>query len=127
MTVGTGTQWLVDASGCVPRHLRSLTRLRALFAAVIEHHALTPVGDAQWHRFSGAAGVTGLQMLSESHLAVHTFPELRYAAFDLYSCRGGVAWPWADELGQRLGADAVRVRVVRRAAPARTTHVVMQR
>jgi len=32
-------------------------------------------------------GVTVLYMLSESHISVHTFPERKYVAFDIYTCR----------------------------------------
>jgi S-adenosylmethionine/arginine decarboxylase-like enzyme len=38
------------------------------------------------HRFT-PAGVTGLGLLAESHLAVHTWPEHGYAAVDLLTCR----------------------------------------
>ena len=33
-------------------------------------------------------GVTGVLMLAESHISVHTWPEYRYAAFDIFMCRG---------------------------------------
>ena len=32
-------------------------------------------------------GLTILYMLSESHISIHTFPEKRYLAFDIYTCR----------------------------------------
>lgn len=32
-------------------------------------------------------GLTLLYLLSESHISIHTFPERKYIAFDLYTCR----------------------------------------
>ena len=54
------------------------------------------VGEV-FHQFE-PAGVTGVVLLAESHLSVHTWPELRFAAVDVYVCdfnrenagRGGV-------------------------------------
>lgn len=40
---------------------------------------------AAFHQFP-AAGATGALVLAESHLAIHTWPELDSATFDLYVC-----------------------------------------
>jgi len=56
-----------------------------------------------------AGGITGVVVLSESHLAVHTFPERGFAAVNLYCCRPRAPWPWAQGLGDALGATEVLV------------------
>ena len=114
MRSSVGVEWIVDAHGCAPADLRSIRRLRAVFRAAIAHHDLHPIGPGVWHRFRGARGVTGVQMLSESHLACHTYPERAYAAFSLFSCRPAAAWNWARALRRSLGATRVTVRRVRR-------------
>lgn len=38
------------------------------------------------HHFTPNNGVTGVALLEESHISVHTWPELGYAAFDLFMC-----------------------------------------
>jgi len=113
----TGTQWIVDAHGCDPGSLRSSAALSALFARIVAEMGLHPVGEPVWHVFPGAGGITGLVILSESHLACHTFPERGYAAFDLYCCRPSPEWPWAERLGEALRATDVRVRFVTRGDP----------
>ncbi len=83
-----GQEWLVDASGCRPGSLRDAQQLAKLFHALVAALELTAVGPAQWHTFPGEGGVTGLQLLSESHLAIHTFPEHGFAALSRStSCR----------------------------------------
>lgn len=38
------------------------------------------------HTFSDGGGITGVALLAESHISVHTWPELGYAAFDAFMC-----------------------------------------
>ncbi len=38
------------------------------------------------HKFNEGGGVTGVALLAESHISVHTWPELNYAAFDVFMC-----------------------------------------
>lgn len=46
---------------------------------------LTVVGD-YFHQFGDGGGVTGVVVLAESHLSVHTWPEKRYVTVDVYVC-----------------------------------------
>ncbi len=111
-----GTECLVDASGCDPTALRDLARVRALLDRVVRELDLHPVGDPIWHAFDGEGGVTGMYLLSESHLTAHTYPEWGVATFNLYCCRPRDAWPWDEVLRAALGATAVSVRAVSRGA-----------
>ena len=111
-----GTEWIVDAHGCDAECLRSVSRLEALFARIIEELGLQPVSAPIWHQFPGAGGVTGVVLLSESHLSVHTFPESGFAAINLYCCRPREIWAWDTGLADALGAQVVRVRVEKRGA-----------
>ena len=38
------------------------------------------------HRFSANGGVSGVAVLAESHISIHTWPELDFAAFDIFMC-----------------------------------------
>ena len=117
--LGAGAEWVVEARGCDPARLRSVDVLRELFERVVRELSLHPVAEAQWHEFDGPGGVTGLLMLSESHLAVHTFPEHRSACLNLFCCRPRPAWDWAAGLRETLGAEDVDVRVLGRDSGAR--------
>jgi len=109
-----GTEWIVDAHGCDPSSLRSCAALGRLFARIVDELGLLPAGEPVWHVFPGEGGITGVLLLTESHLACHTFPERGFAAFDLYCCRPSQAWPWSERLAEALGAAEVRVRSVPR-------------
>lgn len=50
------------------------------------------VREVAFHKFS-PQGVSGVVIISESHLAVHTWPELGYAALDVFTC-GDRVDPW---------------------------------
>lgn len=110
VTIETGVEWLVDAHGCAPAALRSRETLSGLFDRIVAELGLRPAGEAVWHVFPGEGGVTGLLLLTESHLTCHTFPEHAYAGFNLYCCRPRAEWPWEERLREALSATRVSVR-----------------
>ncbi|HEX2059561.1 MAG TPA: S-adenosylmethionine decarboxylase, partial [Thermoanaerobaculia bacterium] len=99
---------------CREEALRDPLLLDRLFARVIDELALRPLHAPAWHVFPGPGGVTGFVMLTESHLACHTYPEHRTATFNLYCCRERPDWPWRERLAEMLGATDVRVRSLER-------------
>lgn len=115
----SGREWLVDAHGCAPGPLADVAALQGLFARMVAELGLRPVGPALWHKFPGPGGVTGLVLLAESHLTVHTFPEHGSLSLNLFCCRPRPEWDYALRLRELFGAEEVRVRAVERpyAAP----------
>jgi S-adenosylmethionine decarboxylase len=63
--------------------------LRALCLAAVNDAGLTPVGEL-FHHFNAPddrqSGITGVVLLAESHLAVHTWPEIGGVTIDAYVC-----------------------------------------
>lgn len=112
MTVGF--EWLIDAVDCDENALRDEEKLRAVFERVISDLKLKTIGQAAWHKFGGEGGVTGLVMLTESHLACHTYPEYRTATFNLYCCRERPEWNWTENLQEILGAKNVIITKIER-------------
>jgi S-adenosylmethionine decarboxylase len=105
-----GCEWVVEAHGCDPLALADMPTLRAIFAEIVNDLGLHPLGAATWHQFPEPGGITGLELLSESHLACHTFPEYASACFNLFCCRPRPEWDFASRLAHHLGAASVSVR-----------------
>jgi len=105
-----GIEWIVEAHGCSPDSLRELAALRALFDEIIRELDLRPIGETNWHQFPGTGGVTGLCLLSESHLACHTFPEFGSLCLNVFCCRPRADWDFDANLKQMFSASSVCVR-----------------
>ncbi len=60
------------------------------------------------HKFS-PQGVSGVAVLAESHISVHTWPEVGYGAFDVFMCGDANPWAAVDVLKQAFGTQDVRV------------------
>jgi S-adenosylmethionine decarboxylase len=114
-----GTEWIVDGSGCIPEKLVDIEQLKLVFDRIIRDLELHVLGEISWHRFPGSGGVSGIALLSESHLTCHTYPEFGAASFNLYCCRNRTTWPWEKMLREMLGATEVNVRVFERLVHAK--------
>ncbi len=117
-TLTTGQEWLVDASGCAPGSLKDSAALAALFEELVVLLELKVVGQPQWHVFPEPGGITGLALLAESHLAIHTFPEHGFAALNVYCCRERVRPDFEALAAKYLGAAACQVRELKRGVRA---------
>ncbi|HDR28011.1 adenosylmethionine decarboxylase [Rhodovulum sp.] len=61
------------------------------------------------HKFS-PQGVSGVAVLAESHISVHTWPEIGYGAFDVFMCGDAQPWRAVDVLSRAFGTQDVRVK-----------------
>ena len=109
-----GTEWIVDARGCSAEALRDLTRLRALFSEIVADLGLRTIGETHWHQFPVTGGITGLCLLSESHLTCHTFPEFGSLCLNLFCCVPRRRWGFESRLSSQFSATSVRVSVLER-------------
>lgn len=93
-----GLHLTADLLGCAasPGLLTDRESLRTLCLREVRSAGLQPVGEL-FHGFAPAdappdappQGVTGVVLLAESHLAVHTWPELGAVTLDVYVCNVG--------------------------------------
>ncbi|MDW8252052.1 MAG: adenosylmethionine decarboxylase [Myxococcales bacterium] len=103
-----GRQWLIECDGVAPAFLDDATFLEQLFVAAAQAAGAT-VLRALFHRFE-PQGVSGVVILAESHLTVHTWPEYRYAAVDLFSCSDRIrVEPVVTVLRTGLCSEDIRV------------------
>ncbi|MES9906436.1 MAG: adenosylmethionine decarboxylase [Sedimenticola sp.] len=79
--------------------------------------------QTHFHPFGEGRGITGVVLLAESHITVHTWPEHDYAAFDVFMC-GGCRPMQAAEIITTACPDAVTsVRSIERGLPFSTGYV----
>jgi len=78
-----GTHLLVDLWGASnlgdPAHIDAALREAALAAGATILHS-------HFHHFSPNGGVSGVVVLAESHISIHTWPERNFAAVDIFMC-----------------------------------------
>lgn len=97
---------LLELHGCPAALLANSDALRPLLLAAVRAAGGTVVTEV-FHNFS-PHGVSGVIVIAESHVAIHTWPEHAYAAVDLFTC--GVtldAEPAVALLQEALGATTV--------------------
>lgn len=111
-----GTHLLADLSGVAAARLRDCAALEALLReAAIEAGA--QVLHGHFHSFGQELGVTGVLLLAESHISIHTWPEAGFAAVDIFMC--GAARPQLalDLIATALQAQHCALHTARRAPP----------
>ncbi len=79
-----GRHILLELFGCDPRALNDMEGLEEIFVTAARDSNATVLKTA-FHKFN-PHGVSGVVIISESHLTVHTWPEHKYAAVDIFSC-----------------------------------------
>lgn len=111
-----GQHWLVEFYGCEAAHLSDVAAVeKALCAAAIEAGA--SIVEQRFHQFA-PWGVSGMVIIQESHLSIHTWPEHGFAAFDLFTCGTSIdADKAVDYLSVAFGASRVVKRLLERGEP----------
>ncbi|WIT11495.1 adenosylmethionine decarboxylase [Paucibacter sediminis] len=120
-----GLHLVADLRGCDPAQALMLRpeTLRALCVQAVAEAGLGAVAEL-FHRFtptpgSEQSGITGVVLLAESHLAVHTWPELGAVTLDVYVCNLG-----QDNSSK---AQALMDRLVAAFAPASAARQALRR
>lgn len=101
-----GRHILAEFFECDDRILKSTEQIETYMNQAAVECGATVVQSA-FHTFN-PYGVSGVVVIAESHLTIHTWPELRYAAVDVFTC-GDTVDPWValNHLKTYLHADVV--------------------
>ena len=81
--VTPGLHLLIDLWEC--SHLQDAARIEATMRQAAAVCGAT-VLEIKLHDFGENAGITGVAILAESHISIHTWPETGYAAIDVFMC-----------------------------------------
>jgi S-adenosylmethionine decarboxylase len=79
-----GRHYIVEASGCDPKIIGSVEKVQQILTKAAEI-AGAQVWSISFSRFP-PQGVSGVVVISESHISTHTWPEFGYVALDIYTC-----------------------------------------
>jgi len=108
-----GRHLLVELFDCDPDVIDSLESVKEALIEAAKRAQATIV-DVVFHEFN-PFGISGVVVIAESHLSIHTWPEYRYAAVDIFSC------------GDALQPEVAASYLVEQFAAERTSIVEMQR
>ena len=89
-------------------------------ASVMKHAAKAAgakVLSSHFHGFGGGLGITGVLILAESHITVHTWPEYNYAAFDIFMCGECDAEKAKMVIVNGAHTNAVKIKTIARGIP----------
>jgi len=79
-----GQQLIVELYGCDRTLLDDPSRLEQILTEAIDRSGGTIIRPC-FHQFS-PHGVTGVVVIAESHVSIHTWPEFGYCALDVFTC-----------------------------------------
>ena len=98
-----GKHLLLELKGCDKEVLNDVSFIRGALLTAARECGATVVGES-FHQFS-PQGVSGVVVIAESHLFIHTWPEYNYAAADIFTC-GNTVQPEkaAQVLTRELGS-----------------------
>ena len=108
-----GKHLLLELKGCNKEVLNNTSFLKSALLAAAGEVGATVLGEA-FHQFS-PQGVTGVVIIAESHLVIHTWPEYGYAAVDIFTCGNSVHPEGAAEmLVEKLGSKSHSIMEIQR-------------
>jgi S-adenosylmethionine decarboxylase proenzyme len=103
MQYGLGIQILIELKDCNVEKLNDIEFIRETMEEAARRTGSTIITSS--FRYFDPHGISGLVMIAESHLSIHTWPEYGYAAADIFTCGTRVDPRKAvDFLGEKLEA-----------------------
>ena len=106
-TYRPGHHVLADLYGC--RHLDDVLAIEAILSRAASAAGATIIAT-HFHSFPSAGGVTGMVLLAESHISIHTWPEHGFAAVDIFMCGPAKAEAAMEVIRDALGSDRLVIK-----------------
>ncbi len=79
-----GKHYLIDLRDCDPETIKSVDPTREIVLRAAKECGATILDD-HFHQFH-PIGVSGVVLIAESHISIHTWPESGFAAADIFTC-----------------------------------------
>lgn len=108
-----GRHLLVELYQCDNRVISDVRKIEEIMVGAAKHAKATIV-DVVFHNFN-PNGISGVIVIQESHLAIHTWPEYNFASVDIYTCGSSVnPWKAYNYLHKRFKAKNVTAMELKR-------------
>lgn len=108
-----GRHLLAELYGCDEGILNNRETIERIMNDAALVSGATIVGSV-FHLFN-PHGISGVVVIAESHFAIHTWPEFRYAAVDIFTCGDEVdPWKAQEHIKRELKAESVSMVEMRR-------------
>src|ERR1700704_5831690 len=107
---------MVELYNCDGKVLNDVHKVETIMVDAAKH-AQARIVDVVFHTFN-PHGISGVVVIAESHLAIHTWPEYNYASVDVFTC-GTEINPWKayNYVAKKLKAKNMTAIEVKRASP----------
>ncbi len=118
-----GRHLLAELSDCNAAILNHQEELQRIMLEAARNSGATVV-DSVFHHYN-PQGLSGIVVIAESHISIHTWPEYGYAAVDCFTCGSSVnPWKALEYLKEKLGSRAVQVKDLNRGIPSASDEVI---
>jgi len=106
-----GTHLIADFWGV--KVIENSQKIKSILVEAAKKSKNVPLG-IKIHKFS-PQGITGFILLAESHISIHTWPELDYVAIDIFSCGGqGEPYKGLAYLKKEFQPKKVQIKEIKR-------------
>jgi S-adenosylmethionine decarboxylase proenzyme len=108
-----GKQMLIEYSDCDATIIANVDKVEFAVLSALRASRATVISQ-QFHQFQ-PYGVSGIVMIAESHVAIHSWPEYNYAAVDIFTCGNSIQPKIIrDHLQHSLGARHISSQKIER-------------
>lgn len=108
-----GKHEIVEYYNCSRKKLEDKEYIGTKLLRIAGDCGATVLGG-DFHKFGGGGGVTGVIMLAESHISIHTWPEHQYAAVDVFMCGDADSKKSIMPIKRALESEKIKAQTMKR-------------
>lgn len=121
-----GRHLIVELTDCDGQVLNDVSRLERYLNEAVRQSGATIVKSV-FHRYN-PQGISGVVIIAESHISMHTWPEYNYAALDFFTCGESVdPYRALEYMKEKLGAGEASIKELKRGLPSAEDQIIQHK